>query len=72
MLLQINGSFPEHEGRYFLAPGPNEAGSFITLETDETMGIDMTLGFRALAHIDIFSAWAGANCHTLPSIAASQ
>lgn len=36
------------------APRPNEAGLFISLETDETIAIYMTLGFRALAHIGLF------------------
>lgn len=73
MLFQINGSCSELEGD-FLAPRPSEAGLFISLETDETMAFDMTLGFRALVHIDVFSAWAGANylTHSLTQLTVSR
>lgn len=47
-----------------MAPSPNEAGLFISLEADEATAVDLTLGVRVLAHIDIFPAWAGAKRHT--------
>lgn len=54
-----------------MAPSLNEAGSFITVETDETMGIDMTLRFRTLAHIEgnFFSVWDWSQLpHTITAI----
>lgn len=36
---------PDFRVKHFLAPCLNEAGSLITVATDETMGIDMTLSF---------------------------
>lgn len=46
---RLMAHLPEVRGTLFSSQS-KEAGSLITMATDETMGIDMTLSFRAFAH----------------------